>query len=150
VKRRHHSLATAVLVQLAVVGAVIWSAFALPGCATLSDAVPTVTELAVLECRHWVDAHPEQHVPQSLCDNAGNLWLDVVTLIDAKTDVGAVKAALIAHPPLSAAAAASLALPCIDLKNPYEPPPAPADGPQSRLERRLYPPIVVASPHEGE
>ena len=111
--RRPNRFNRALLLDAVLVGLFVWLAFSLPSCATLSDAVPTVTELAVLECRHWVDAHPEQHVPQSLCDNAGNLWLDVVTLIDAKPDVAAVKQALIAHPPLSAAA------PCIDLKNPY-------------------------------
>lgn len=134
-KKTRVTVTHAVLLELLIVGLFVWAAFGLPGCAALDSAIPTVTELAVLECRHYVDTHPDQHIPQSLCDNAGNLWLDVVTLVDAKPSVGAVKEALVAHPPIESV------LPCSVI--------APHIEPQSRIERKLYP-FVVEPPARGE
>lgn len=147
-KRRTHTLGFAVLVELVIVGAVVWSAFALPGCGMpWADTIHTAEELAVAECKHWLAHHPEATFPASVCDTGSDLFADIIALIDAKDSPKAVVDSLIAHPPLSAAANAALVLPCIEAK-------PSAEEPQSRLEklnRRLYPPVFIVDPgHEGE
>jgi hypothetical protein len=123
----------------------------LTSCATVRTVADVGTDL----CRVWMAQHPERATqPDGVtCDAiaVADPFIDAVNLAVAKPQPDAIKEALAAHPPLSAAANAALALPCIDTKNPYEPAPEPADGPQSRLERRLYPPLVIVDPeHAGE
>lgn len=113
---KRHSMAFAVLVELAIVGAVIWSAFALPGCATLS----TADKAGVALCQLWQATNP----PPSTADNVAQVscdvievtapWVQAAQLAAAKPNAQAAVDALVAHPPLSIAA------PCIDLKNPYQ------------------------------
>lgn len=128
-----HSVGFAVLVELTIVGAVIWSAFMLPGCAT----VRTVADVGHDLCRVWMAEHPERATkPDGLtCDaiDVAQPFVDAVSLAAAKPQPEAIKEALIAHPPLSSAAA--LALPCI------APPPAPIDDAN---------PFVVEPPARGE
>lgn len=151
-KRHTHSMGFAALVQLFIVGAVIASAFMLPGCATLGAVAPTTEQLAVAACKHWFEKNPQAAAEMTnqgaadICDNAGGLFLDIVALMDAKSSPKAVMDALVAHPPLSAAAAAAVSLPCIEVKPPVE-------EPQSRLEklnRRLYPPVMIVEGPDGE
>lgn len=117
-----------------------------PGCGTLnSNTVKTAEQLAEEACLAYAHAHPDQPIIDDGCQVFG----DIINLVMAKPTPAAAKEALVAHPPLSAAAA--LAVPClappapkpIDDANPYR-------GPQSRVDRRLYPPIVMAPEHEGE
>lgn len=142
--KRPNRLNRALQLDAAIVGAVIWSAFALPGCAT----VRTVADVGHDLCRVWMAEHPERATqPDGLtCDaiDVAQPFVDAVSLAAAKPQPEAIKEALIAHPPLSSAAA--LALPCIAPK-PLDP--NPYTEPQSRIERRLYP-FVVEPPARGE
>jgi hypothetical protein len=115
----------------------------LSDCAALSDA----EKAGVAMCKLNEATHPPQQITagqvlQATCDTLElvDKWTAVANLAAAKPTPDAAKEALAAHTPLSSAAA--LALPCIDLKNPYE-------EPQSRIDRKLYP-YITTPPVPGE
>lgn len=152
--KRTHSLASATLLELLIVGSIIAASWWMnTGCATVSAAQQAAKAL----CKLNEERHPQSitvgQVVDASCDalKVVDEWETVAQLAAAKPNATAAKDALAAHPPLSAAANAALALPCvapepkheIDTDNPYR-------DPQSKLDRRLYPPIIMAAPHEGE
>lgn len=151
---RGMSTTRAVLIELALVGLIIASAYLLPGCAT----VRTISDVGTDLCRVWMAQHPERATkPDGLtCDAiaVAEPFVDAVNLAVAKPQPDAIKEALAAHPPLSAAANAAMAMPmCITPKldpNPYAAPPEPDDhslGPQSFLMRS---PLIVEPEQAGE
>jgi hypothetical protein len=146
-KRRGMTTTKAVLIELLVVGAVVWSAFYLPGCATWGSGVHAAEDIGKAWCQAWIAEHPDatDSTPVIGCD----LFVDAVRLGVAKTSPAAVQSAMVDNPPLSTAAAAALALPCIEPPKPIDDA-NPYTGPRSSVDRRLYPPIVMAHPHEGE
>jgi hypothetical protein len=112
--RRAHSLASATLVELLLVGSIIAASWLMnTGCATWADAVRPAEDIAHALCLRWVQAHPEiASADPQLCDHATGLFTDAVNLATAKPTPKAISDALAAHPPLL--------MPCVDLKNPYQ------------------------------
>lgn len=123
---------------LARVMVVCFGLLSLVGCGQQwQDTVHTAEELSVALCKDWVNAHPQGPLTLTECDVGGAGFADVVALIEAKRSAQDAKDALIAHPPLSSAAA--LAVPCL----------AQPTDPQSRLDLKLMP-YVTEPPVPGE
>jgi hypothetical protein len=140
-RQTSHTIVHASLIEALVLGSLVALCFLLPtGCATLSAA----DKAGVALCQLWQASNPPPSTGTTIGEvtcavgEATEPWVQAAELAAAKPNAQAAVEALAAHPPLSSAAA--LALPCLT---------DPSSGPQSRIDRKLYP-VIVVPPSPGE